>query len=91
MPQLRFDHVTAARRSREQGRDRHDHFDERRLTNVHHADRVSGLHHGRLVEAGTHDQVMDAGGRRAELLTRQAASYDTTGPAATVPRRTAPT
>ncbi|SCF46513.1 hypothetical protein GA0070216_1207 [Micromonospora matsumotoense] len=32
---------------------------------------------------------MDAGGRYAELFTLQAADYDTTGPAAMVPRLTA--
>ncbi|MEV2241299.1 ABC transporter ATP-binding protein [Micromonospora sp. NPDC049891] len=60
-----------------------------RLANVRHADRIFVLHHGRLAESGTHDQLVDADGRYAELFALQAAGYDTTGPAAAVPRQTA--
>ncbi|WP_405091635.1 ATP-binding cassette domain-containing protein [Micromonospora sp. NBC_01392] len=58
-----------------------------RLANVRHADRIYVLHHGRLVEAGTHRDLMTAGGRYAELFTLQAAGYDTTTPATTLPRQ----
>lgn len=58
-----------------------------RLANVRHADRIYVLHHGRLVEAGTHDHLMTARGRYAELFTLQAAGYDTTAPAAQMPRQ----
>lgn len=60
-----------------------------RLANVRHADRIYVLHHGRLVEAGTHDHLMSADARYAELFTLQAAGYDTTSSAVTVPRQTA--